>query len=116
MRAALRLGMGALVLQARVALGAEPAKPTEAAEPVEKDAGQLSHDAQNPIANLISIPIQLNFNGGIGPFERTQMVLNIQPVIPIPLVERLTLVTRWILPIIGQAGGGRAGGDDLGAR
>ena len=62
--------------------------------------GKLAQASQNPISSLISIPFQLNFNGGIGPFDRTQTILNLQPVIPIRLSENLTLVTRVILPFV----------------
>jgi hypothetical protein len=67
-----------------------------------QDKGKLAQAAQNPISSLISIPFQLNFNGDIGEFERTQAVLNLQPVIPVALHENITLVTRWILPFVAQ--------------
>jgi hypothetical protein len=47
------------------------------------DIGNLQKEAQNPVAGLISVPIQNNINFGIGPFGRNQNVLNIQPVIPV---------------------------------
>jgi hypothetical protein len=45
------------------------------------DESSLTRQAQNPIANLVSIPFQLNLNGGMGTYDRTQMLLNVQPVI-----------------------------------
>jgi hypothetical protein len=72
--------------------------PSEA----EKTA-ELAKEAQNPIANLISLPFQNNTNFGDGPKgQRTKIVLNIQPVIPVPLSKDLLLVTRTILPYIYQ--------------
>jgi hypothetical protein len=62
---------------------------------------QLAKAAQNPISSLISVPFQLNFNGDIGPFRRTLTVFNLQPVIPLALGEKVTLVTRWIMPFVG---------------
>jgi hypothetical protein len=62
----------------------------------------LRNAAQNPVASLISVPIQENFNFGIGPANRTQNVLNIQPVIPVNLSENWNVVVRWITPIIFQ--------------
>jgi hypothetical protein len=63
----------------------------------------LAAAAQNPIANLISLPFQNNTNFGVGPNnDRTQNVLNIQPVVPIPLSDDLLLVTRTILPVVAQ--------------
>jgi hypothetical protein len=62
----------------------------------------LAKAVQNPVANLISVPFQNNFNFGIGPREVTQWVLNVQPVIPISLSEDWNLITRTIMPIINQ--------------
>jgi hypothetical protein len=45
----------------------------------------LAKIAQNPVGNLISVPFQENMNLNAGPLDRTQNVLNIQPVIPISL-------------------------------
>jgi hypothetical protein len=57
-----------------------------AAEPTsESETERLAKETQNPVANLISVPFQNNFNFGIGPNDATQWVLNIQPVIPITL-------------------------------
>lgn len=62
----------------------------------------LAQKTQNPISDLISLPFQNNTNFGIGPNNRTQNVLNIQPVIPFSLSENWNLVTRTIAPLISQ--------------
>ena len=62
----------------------------------------LAKQAQNPIANLISVPLQNNSNFNYGPRERTQNMLNFEPVIPIKLNEDWNLITRTIVPIIHQ--------------
>jgi hypothetical protein len=62
----------------------------------------LRKAAQNPIASLISVPVQNNNNFGIGSDDRTQDVLNIQPVIPARLSQNWNLITRIITPIIYQ--------------
>jgi len=68
-----------------------------------ESAEALAKEAQNPIANLISLPFQNNTNFGVGPQgQRTQNVLNIQPVIPVALSKDLLLVTRTIVPYIYQ--------------
>ena len=61
----------------------------------------LRNAAQNPVASLISVPIQenFNFNNGLG---RTQNVLNIQPVIPLSVSKNWNLIVRWITPIVYQ--------------
>ena len=74
-----------------------------AAEPdSESDTEKLAKETQNPIANLISVPFQNNFNFGIGPNDATQWILNVQPVIPITLNKDWNLITRTIMPIINQ--------------
>jgi hypothetical protein len=62
----------------------------------------LRNAAQNPIANLISVPLQENWNFGIGPADRVQNVLNIQPVIPVKLSKDWNLIVRWITPVVYQ--------------
>ena len=63
---------------------------------------ELAKQAQNPIANLISVPFQNNTNFNVGPLNQTQNVLNIQPVIPISLNPDWHLITRTIVPVISQ--------------
>jgi len=75
---------------------------TEATPAAAVNTDALRNAAQNPIANLISVPIQENWNFGIGPADRTQNVLNIQPVIPFGIAKDWNLITRWITPIIYQ--------------
>jgi hypothetical protein len=43
----------------------------------------LAKQAQNPVGALISLPFQNNTNFDVGPRDRTQNVLNIQPVWPL---------------------------------
>lgn len=66
------------------------------------NAEELRKAAQNPIASLISVPVQNNTNFGIGPDQRNQDVLNIQPVIPVKLTENWNLITRIITPLVYQ--------------
>jgi len=78
-----------------------------AAEEPEKGKGGLSQEelaklAQNPIANLISIPIQNNFNYNVGPHNGNQYVGNFQPVIPFDLNENWNVITRTIVPVVHQ--------------
>lgn len=66
------------------------------------NADALRKAAQNPIASLISVPIQENWNFNIGAADRTQNILNIQPVIPVKAGENWNLIIRWITPVIFQ--------------
>ena len=64
---------------------------------------ELAKQTQNPVADLISVPLQSNFNFGAG-FHHNKMIyiLNFQPVIPINLSEEWNLIARIIMPIINQ--------------
>jgi hypothetical protein len=66
------------------------------------NADELRKAVQNPVANLISVPVQNNTNFAFGPFDRNQDVLNIQPVIPFKLSEDWLLIARIIQPIVWQ--------------
>ena len=82
------------------------AQQPPAASPVA--TGDLQKQAQNPVAGLISVPVQNNTNFGVGPFSRNQNVLNIQPVIPINVSPSWNLIIRWITPIVSQPAPGTA--------
>ncbi len=69
---------------------------------VEDQPGDLQKATQNPISSLISVPLQNNSNFGVGPLDRTQNILNIQPVIPVQVSEKWNLITRTIVPLIYQ--------------
>jgi len=62
----------------------------------------LQKATQNPVADLISVPLQDNMNFGVGPYNGTQNVLNIQPVIPMHLTDNWNLINRIIAPVIWQ--------------
>ena len=69
----------------------------------DQSESDLAKQAQNPIANMISLPFQNNTNFGIGPDnDEVQNVLNIQPVIPFTINDDWNLITRTIVPIISQ--------------
>ena len=68
----------------------------------EGDKKALAQAAQNPIANMISLPFQNNVNMNVGSDDKVQNVLNIQPVWPFSINEDWNLITRTILPVISQ--------------
>lgn len=116
----------------------EPTNLKMQAEPVAKEAGKteeaedtdLAKKLSNPVADLISVPIQMNFNFGGGfdiperhPLLRVlprpvarfanrlfgedrdqgfRFLMNVQPVIPISLSEDWNLITRTIIPVVYQ--------------
>jgi hypothetical protein len=66
---------------------------------------ELAMATLNPVAALISVPFQLNYDQDIGPARGgDRWTLNIQPVVPFSLYEDWNLVTRTILPLISQPG------------
>lgn len=75
---------------------------TEKTPAAAANADQLRKETQNPVASLISVPIQNNSNFGVAPGDRTQDVLNIQPVVPLSLTKNWNMVIRWIAPIVWQ--------------
>jgi hypothetical protein len=68
----------------------------------EMSAEELAKLAQNPVGNLISVPFQNNTNFNVGPYNGTQNILNIQPVIPIEVNKDWNIITRTIVPVISQ--------------
>jgi len=76
------------------------AGPNASAQQTEE---QLALAAQNPIAAMVSVPFQYNYDHEIG-LERDgyKNYLNIQPVIPASLNEDWNLITRVILPVVWQ--------------
>jgi hypothetical protein len=81
---------------------AKPAAPEDKPAPEADNADKLRKAAQNPVASLISVPIQENWNFGIGSADRIQNVLNVQPVIPVTVGKDWNLIIRWITPVIYQ--------------
>jgi hypothetical protein len=75
------------------------AGPADAADDTNTE---LAKKTQNPVADLISVPFQNNFDFGVGTKDATVWILNIQPVIPIKLTEDWNVITRTIIPIINQ--------------
>ncbi len=80
---------------------------------------QLAKQLSNPVASLISVPFQFNYDRGIGPTGDGERVsLNIQPVIPISLSPDWNLISRTIIPIVHQSnivpgGGNQSGLSDI---
>jgi hypothetical protein len=82
-------------------LATEPEQTPESGQEEDK-AKKLAQESQNPVSSLIQFPFQLNMAGGMGSFQRSAVILNIQPVIPIPLSKTWTLVPRLITPLVGS--------------
>lgn len=66
------------------------------------DAQELAKKLSNPVASLISLPMQSNFDFGMGTGSGWRYTLNVQPVIPIALSPKWNMISRTIIPIIHQ--------------
>ena len=76
---------------------------------------ELAKQLSNPVAALISVPLQLNYDRDIGPADDgDRWTLNVQPVIPFELNDNWNLISRTILPLVSQSdifpGAGSQGG------
>lgn len=81
-------------------------------------AAELAKKLANPVAALISVPLQYNYDENFGADDKgSKSVLNIQPVIPFSIGEDWNLITRTIVPLIDQqdipAGTDKSGMGDI---
>ncbi|HWN81582.1 MAG TPA: hypothetical protein VNM87_05780, partial [Candidatus Udaeobacter sp.] len=75
------------------------ASHSSAQESHEIDASDLAKQTQNPVADLVALPFQFNFNNGGDFADRTFLNLNFQPVIPFSVCDSWKAVARTIIPI-----------------
>jgi hypothetical protein len=66
----------------------------------EQESSDIAKAAQNPIAHMISVPIENDFYPQTGINKENEYVLEIKPVVPIPLSRDWNLITRTIIPVI----------------
>ena len=74
------------------------------------DKAEVAKKLANPVAAMISVPIQVNYHQNIGiNDEGNKWTTNIQPVVPMDISEDWNLISRTIIPIISHDTGGPAG-------
>jgi hypothetical protein len=86
----------------------------EAATDDQAAAAELAKKLANPVASLISVPIQNNWDFGIGSANAMRYTANIQPVIPFSVSDDWNLITRTIVPVIYAESPVKGGSDKSG--
>ena len=100
------IALGAVSGWAQTAQSAPAAAPAAQAKTISPEAAaaleKARKAAQNPLASMISLPLQENWNFGIGAADRIQNINNIQPVIPVGLGTKVNLIMRFVTPLVYQ--------------
>jgi len=91
-----------LAIGALLAPGFAAAQASGNKEGSDSDAEGLAKKLSNPVADLVSVPFQFNWAQPVGPDDATRFLLNVQPVVPFTINEDWNLITRAIMPVIGQ--------------
>lgn len=87
------------LLAALVTLAVPLAVPGHASAESDTTA-ELAKQLSNPVAALISVPFQYNWDTNIGPADADRSLLNIQPVVPFSLSDDWNIISRTIIPVI----------------
>jgi len=75
----------------------------------------IARELSNPVAALISVPMQFNYDRGMGPSgDGRRYLLNVQPVVPFSLTPEWNLISRTIIPVIDQKDAVPGGGSQSG--
>ena len=93
------------------AAGAQQAPAAGAPAPAALPAGgasagtsdaDLAKQLSNPLAALVAVPFQFNWEQGVGFEDGTRTIVNVQPVVPFELNDEWNLIGRWIMPFVSQ--------------
>jgi hypothetical protein len=85
------------------------------ANPGARDSpGALARALQNPIEDMITVPVELNLDYGVGAYDRANGTLKVEPRGPIHVRAGWNIATRTIVPIMNQANQNAATGGSSG--
>ncbi len=79
-----------------------PGYAQPAPAPAAEESTDLAKKLANPVSDLVSVPLQFNWEQNVGPNEQTRFILNFQPVMPFALNPDWNLITRVIVPLVSQ--------------
>ena len=79
-----------------------------------QSADELAKQTQNPVAGLISVPLQGNWDFGLGDRDAVGTLLNVQPVMPFGISKSTNVILRVIMPLTSQPASGSARINGLG--
>jgi hypothetical protein len=75
-----------------------PADSSDNTTQASDQEADVAKKLQNPVANLVSVPIRLDWDTGIGTTDAKQATYLVQPVIPISLNQDWNVISRTIVP------------------
>ena len=81
---------------------APPSSPQAPGAATNSSDDQLRKAAENPLANLVNVPIQNTSSFESGEYGRTQNIAKIEPVVPVRLSSNWNLIVRAIQPLTWQ--------------
>jgi len=108
----LTIALAVILATALSAWAQEPA--AGGASDQQDQTAELAKKAQNPVADLMIMPLQYNIDFGIGPADASQQTLKFMPVIPFSLNPDWNLITRTIIPLIDAESPVKGGNDKSG--
>jgi hypothetical protein len=89
-----------LILSAAISLLCGAVVPANAQESSAPGTSEIAKQAQNPIASVISVPLENDFNPQTGINKEDSYVLQFKPVVPFKLSNDWNLITRTVVPVI----------------